>query len=180
MFVYGGLQARTLEWVAISSTMGPSQPSDWTCVSCISCIDRQILYHWATWEAPPMGHSQSITERQRCTWAGPFLGCMVFLWWAILAGGLPDSLAEYPGELCTTSLSSFPQDQTHIESEVSPSFSQLFPHFLSTSFIFPLIQFFLHLIPSWHLFLRGPKLTPILRLFSDFYSLQLNFWLFNI
>ena len=27
---------------------GYSQPRDWTCVS---CIGRQILYHWATWEA---------------------------------------------------------------------------------------------------------------------------------
>ena len=24
---------------------------DLTCVSCVSCIGRQILYHWATWEA---------------------------------------------------------------------------------------------------------------------------------
>ena len=24
---------------------------DWTCVSCISCIGRWILYHWVTWEA---------------------------------------------------------------------------------------------------------------------------------
>ena len=28
-----------------------SQHRDWTCVSCGSCIGRQILYHWATWEA---------------------------------------------------------------------------------------------------------------------------------
>ena len=32
------LQTRILEWVAISSSR------DWTCVSCISCIDRWILY----------------------------------------------------------------------------------------------------------------------------------------
>ena len=30
---------------------GSSQPRDWTHVSCVSCIGRQILYHWATWEA---------------------------------------------------------------------------------------------------------------------------------
>ena len=29
-----------------SLLQGSSQPRDWTC---ISCIDRQILYHWATW-----------------------------------------------------------------------------------------------------------------------------------
>ena len=26
-------------------------PRDWTHVSCVSCIGRWILYHWATWEA---------------------------------------------------------------------------------------------------------------------------------
>ena len=26
-------------------------PRDWTHVSCISCIGRQILYHWASWKA---------------------------------------------------------------------------------------------------------------------------------
>ena len=46
--VHGISQARILEWVAISFSWGSSQPKDWTCVSCIS---RQILYHWTTWEA---------------------------------------------------------------------------------------------------------------------------------
>ena len=35
-------QARILEWVAISISRGSSQPRDRIC---ISCIDRQILYH---------------------------------------------------------------------------------------------------------------------------------------
>ena len=35
--VHGMFQARTLEWVAISSFRGSSQPRDETCVSCISC-----------------------------------------------------------------------------------------------------------------------------------------------
>ena len=48
-FVYEILQARILEWAAISSSRGSSWPRDWTWVS---CIDRQILYHWATREAP--------------------------------------------------------------------------------------------------------------------------------
>jgi len=40
--VHGIFQARTLEWVAISSTRGSSQPRDLTRVS---SIGRQILYH---------------------------------------------------------------------------------------------------------------------------------------
>ena len=41
-------QARLLEWVAIFSSRGSSQLRDWTCISWISCIDRQIIHHWAT------------------------------------------------------------------------------------------------------------------------------------
>ena len=46
------LQAKILEWVAISYSRGSSCPRSWTWVSCVSCIDRQTLHHWATWEAP--------------------------------------------------------------------------------------------------------------------------------
>ena len=42
--------ARILEWVAISSSRESSWPRDRTCFSCVSCIGRQVLYHWATWE----------------------------------------------------------------------------------------------------------------------------------
>ena len=49
--VHGILQARILEWVAISYSKGSSRPRDWTCVSCVPCIGRQILYHCATWKA---------------------------------------------------------------------------------------------------------------------------------
>ena len=58
--VHGILQARTLEWVAISYSRGSSQPMDQTHVSCISCIGRQILYHCATWEAPQGSHSYCL------------------------------------------------------------------------------------------------------------------------
>ena len=42
--VYRILQARILEWVAISSSRKSSPPRDQTWVSCISCIGKQILY----------------------------------------------------------------------------------------------------------------------------------------
>ena len=47
----GILQARIPEWVAIPFSRGSSRPRDWTHVSWVSCIGRQILYHWITWEA---------------------------------------------------------------------------------------------------------------------------------
>ena len=46
--VHGISQARILEWVAMSSSRESSRPRDRTR---ISCIGRQIHYHWATWEA---------------------------------------------------------------------------------------------------------------------------------
>ena len=48
--VHGISQEGMLEWVAISFSRGSSWPRDWICVSCISCIGRWILYHWATRE----------------------------------------------------------------------------------------------------------------------------------
>ena len=48
--VHGIFQARILEWAAILYSIGSFQPRDWTCVSCISCIGRQIFYHYITWE----------------------------------------------------------------------------------------------------------------------------------
>ena len=47
--VHGISQARVLEWVVIPFFRGSSQSWDQTHVS---WIGRQILYHWATWEAP--------------------------------------------------------------------------------------------------------------------------------
>ena len=42
--VHGVSQASRPEWVTISFSRGSSRPRDWTCVSCISCTGRQILY----------------------------------------------------------------------------------------------------------------------------------------
>ena len=49
--VHGIFQAKILEWVAFFSSSRSSQRRDYTRVSCIFCIGRWVLYHWATWEA---------------------------------------------------------------------------------------------------------------------------------
>ena len=49
---YGIFQARILEWVAISSSRGSSQPRDQTRFSCISCTGRRVqasLKKWRIW-----------------------------------------------------------------------------------------------------------------------------------
>ena len=43
--VHGILQARILEWVAMAFSRGSSWPRDWTCITYISFLGRQVLYH---------------------------------------------------------------------------------------------------------------------------------------
>ena len=50
---HGIPQARILEWVAMSSSRGSSQPRDQTHVSYISGIGRRVLYHWHHLGNPP-------------------------------------------------------------------------------------------------------------------------------
>ena len=52
----GTSQAKLLEWFANSSSRETSQPRDRNHVSLVSCIDRKILYQWATWEAQNHRH----------------------------------------------------------------------------------------------------------------------------
>ena len=56
--VHGILQVRILEWVAISSSRGFSQPRDRIRVSCISCIGKGLFITRATWQ--PMQYSGSM------------------------------------------------------------------------------------------------------------------------
>ena len=56
------LPARILEWVAISSSKGSSWPRYQTHGSCISCIDRWILYYLGSF---PKAKSQKIVTIQK-------------------------------------------------------------------------------------------------------------------
>ena len=51
--IHGILRARIPEWIAISFSRGSSWLRDWTCVS---CIGRWSLYHWAIREALCIPH----------------------------------------------------------------------------------------------------------------------------
>ena len=67
-------QARILKWVAIFYSRGSSWPRDRTCISCVSCFGRWILYHWGA-----QGHSRP--------WTGLFRADVTLL-------------TERPGHLC--------------------------------------------------------------------------------
>ena len=71
-------QARILEWVAISSSRGSSQPRNQTHVSCMACIGRRILYPWTNhlgsllytppfWTSPSSHHSPSSRVPVLCS-----------------------------------------------------------------------------------------------------------------
>ena len=77
--VHGIFQARKLEWVAIPFSRGSSWSKDQTHVS---CIGREILYHWATQEAPPV-NDYTYTTEVVFSW-GP--GRMSELWVSIFLG----------------------------------------------------------------------------------------------
>ena len=55
---HGISQAGILEWGAISSSRGSSQPRHWTQVYCVSCNGRQILYQYMT-----IGKPMALTIR---------------------------------------------------------------------------------------------------------------------
>ena len=61
--VQGILQARLLEWVSKSSSRRSSWSRNRTHLSRISCIGRQILYHWATWEDPSYIIKEQIKDQ---------------------------------------------------------------------------------------------------------------------
>ena len=50
--VHGILQARILEWVAISFSRGSPQPRDRTRICSVSYIGRQVLYSWCHLGSP--------------------------------------------------------------------------------------------------------------------------------
>ena len=50
--VHGVLQARTLEWVAMTSSRGSSLHRDQTHISYISCLGRWVLHHWCHLGSP--------------------------------------------------------------------------------------------------------------------------------
>ena len=66
--VHGIFQVKILECVTTSSSRRSSQPRDWTHVSCISCVGRQILYHWATWEVPSFIYHSNRHLTTLVTW----------------------------------------------------------------------------------------------------------------
>ena len=65
--VNASFQAKTLEWVTISSYRGFSQLRDRTQFFCISWIGKWILYHWLTRETQRRVHIRSAVLKKMLT-----------------------------------------------------------------------------------------------------------------
>ena len=108
-------QARILEWVVISSSREPSQPRNQTCVSCISCVGRCVLYHWAM--GKPM---------RKCTWCSitSTLRTWVMLenWRVICTGSIPMTLFHWLPS---------PEGFSHI---TQPGFTHHYGHWIAKGF----------------------------------------------
>ena len=89
--VHGIFQVRILGWIAISCSRGSSQPKDQTHISCISCIGRQILYHWHHRESPkpPFHRHTHKTIERKVLWLKPDLRVQIL---THLASSLPSRL----------------------------------------------------------------------------------------
>ena len=60
--VHGIFHVHGMEWVAMPSSRGSSQPREQTHIFCVSCIGGWILYHWATWEAHVLEHTLGASK----------------------------------------------------------------------------------------------------------------------
>ena len=80
--VHGISQVRMLEWVAISFSRGSSRPRDQTY---ISCIGRQILYHWAIlkvtyiWSNISYAKISSVTSQPPSIFSYHLSQCLLFM-----------------------------------------------------------------------------------------------------
>ena len=60
--VHGIPQARKLEWVAMPSSKGSSQPRDQTHISYVSYVGSRILYHYCHWGSLYIKHTHTHTH----------------------------------------------------------------------------------------------------------------------
>ena len=84
--VHGILQARIVEWVAMPSSRGSSQPRDRTHVPYVSCTGRWVLYHWChlIWNLEGTVNLEVVTSVYVLFLA--WWTILVFLWKDLFAG----------------------------------------------------------------------------------------------
>ena len=95
------LQARILEWIAMPSSGGSSQPRDRTFISYVSCLGRWVLYHYHHLVSPPKSESvsHSVVSDSLGSSVHEILQARILQWVPFPSpGDLPDPGIE-PGSL---------------------------------------------------------------------------------
>ena len=77
--VHGILQARILEWVAVLSSRGSSQPREQTHISPVACLGWQVLSHWR-YLGSPLITSSPCRSKLHGNKANPFLQKLREFW----------------------------------------------------------------------------------------------------
>ena len=106
--VHGIFQERILEWVAISFFRGSFQHRDQTCVSCMSCTGRRVLYQLRHWGGPCCVELLSHVRLLVTPWSLPSssvhgdspgkntgVGFHAFLQWIFPTQGLKPSVPHF-------------------------------------------------------------------------------------
>ena len=103
--VHGISQSRILEWVALSSSRESSSPRGQTH---ISCIGRQILYHWAMGKAQVFSYTVCLFEGDKSGWITEKAGCCdAAVSWSLKLGILPPD--SFQGQCSKLALGHFSQ-----------------------------------------------------------------------
>ena len=130
--VHGIFQARILEWVAISSSTVCSKPRDRTHVS---CIGRQILYHWCHLGSLALGLSKPASP----TW----------WWWSVVSNSVTPWTATHQASLSFTISQSLFKFMS-IESVMPSNHLTLCHPLLLLPSFFPRIRVFFNELSSSH------------------------------
>ena len=117
--VHGILQARILEWITIFCSRGSYWPQAQTC---ISCIGRQILYHWATrkahtnaWQFVTAQEIQTRIYYYNADWE---CSAPILLLWSSPRGNIELWGSDSPSTNCITEESGLFEEKTSLEGRV--------------------------------------------------------------
>ena len=98
--VLGILQARKLERVAVCFSRGSSQPRDWSYISHVSCISRQVLGEdWVIMEETPLwenGIKEHYLLQRNRSWKQESLHVTNFIFFLILRNWHSYSTLQQP------------------------------------------------------------------------------------
>ena len=129
--MHGILQERILQWIAMPSSRESFQPRNWTWVSYVPCIDRQVLCTCANWEACVSGkgpltgilevvRKNNFTLLQKHPWLGWIEMFSMLLWCLPQSMLLPDLAESQSTCLALSKLPGAPVGKLELDAKGAP------------------------------------------------------------